>query len=1088
MKKQLLLIIALLFCLFTYAQITIDKKSNKSLDEMIKNLDKTDFTSGVLLDRSGNFSKIEQFNTKENDKPSDFTHFKQTLLDLYNASNKNKFISYVNFKKRLTSLKIMKNEVVLGIINADFEVLNFNKSDSKSSGLILKNQSFKVKKGRKVFLSHHSIVVSPLKTAVKGNKIKFHFKRDYFFNDSKEQIESLTISFDNKSKIEVIKDNNISNSFVEYQYKKSGIKTLHIVAKFKSGKTLKFTSELYVIIPDNSNRNQSPCLGGVIENGTVYSDILFQGYDETSPIYGQIDYRIYFRENGNTSNTLMKPIIIIDGFDPQDLRKIEDIDCQQDSDCAGNGANVFTGTNTFSSLKHRSIFDLMQPINTTKCEENLIPILRNLGYDVVIVNHPTYEVGGKEIDGGADYIERNALTLTRLIRDINKKISDNNSNEQLVIVGPSMGGQISRYALAYMEKEYEETDDPKWKHNTRLWVSVDSPHLGANIPMGVQSLINLAKDQSPQAQDFADNQLGSAAARQQLIEQYSGHHLHQLLDDKMDNKTVSQGYSTSRGSIFFQNFYDNLFNNGLPNSKGYPQNLRKIALVNGSMSGSRTYENPWTRNPNDTFAYPNEETVHIKGFQNTPIFGPVHIVTLKSFAMPNTGQNTLISKFGIPLSETLLYTTNSNSRGNMDNAPGGWFPAQFTLAESSTAGPPVNVHGGFLSSYENARDNVIAGITTILGGNYWEVRKLKHASSFISSFSAIGHTSPNTNWSQALNKNLVCQNLTPFDSYFGHDKNTSHTSFHEDSSIPWLLAELEGNALEPYFPISVNNLVGPDLMCNSLTQTYTFNHCSTPGDVANWEVSGAFQIVSSTSNSITVRTPRVGGGKNWIKATFNNGATVKKDIWVGKAYPDFVSFHNDLGETDYFCTSHNGNSYKISPKFSEFFGTSHQIRLRQYPNLNVVYSPSTNFIGNTGTLNYTPSPGWYLFEVRINNPCGPSEWVGNEVLFMDCSHSGGGGEEDESNFFERSNRGKEKHPVKIYPVPTKNLLNIEYKTKKHERIVSIELFDHFGRLVLQEKTTSSNLSINTAKLKDGNYILKITTTEQTLNRKIMIQR
>ena len=83
-----------------------------------------------------------------------------------------------------------------------------------------------------------------------------------------------------------------------------------------------------------------------------------------------------------------------------------------------------------------------------------------------------------------DYIERNALTHVALYQHLNNTLFSNGSSEKLVIVGPSMGGQMSRYALAYMEKH-------NIPHNTRLWVSIDSPHLGANIPIGIQSMMNL---------------------------------------------------------------------------------------------------------------------------------------------------------------------------------------------------------------------------------------------------------------------------------------------------------------------------------------------------------------------------------------------------------------------------------------------------------------------------------------------------------------------------------------------------------------------------------------------------------------------
>ena len=124
-------------------------------------------------------------------------------------------------------------------------------------------------------------------------------------------------------------------------------------------------------------------------------------------------------------------------------------------------------------------------------KKDLIDELNDLGYDVIIVNHPVNESNG--IDGGSDYIQRNAFTLISLVRYINETKQGNEPN---VVIGPSMGGLISRYALAYMEKKLAETgNNTKWNHDTRLWVSFDSPHQGANIPIGVQKGIQYFADE-----------------------------------------------------------------------------------------------------------------------------------------------------------------------------------------------------------------------------------------------------------------------------------------------------------------------------------------------------------------------------------------------------------------------------------------------------------------------------------------------------------------------------------------------------------------------------------------------------------------
>tara|TARA_R110001583_G_scaffold75790_1_gene208216 strand:- start:809 stop:1510 length:702 start_codon:yes stop_codon:yes gene_type:complete len=221
-----------------------------------------------------------------------------------------------------------------------------------------------------------------------------------------------------------------------------------------------------------------------------------------------------------------------------------------------------------------------------------------------------------------------------LYQHLNNVVFQNGSSEKLTIVGPSMGEQISRYALAYMEKNNID-------HNTRLWISIDSPHLGANIPIGIQSMINLldAFIGSVAAADFYDDQIKSTAANQQLIEQHVIGHLPDYLNG---------------GSPAHQQYYNNLFTNGLPNSDGYPQNLRKVAIVNGSLNGVNV-------------GVAGEEDFRIHGFADA-FFGTVDIKVLEMNTkyMSNTGNTTeaaRLERITKPL-RTATYT-NNNPNGSI---------------------------------------------------------------------------------------------------------------------------------------------------------------------------------------------------------------------------------------------------------------------------------------------------------------------------------------------------------------------------------------------------------------------------------------
>jgi len=270
-----------------------------------------------------------------------------------------------------------------------------------------------------------------------------------------------------------------------------------------------------------------PESGGPIQQ--ITASIGYQGYDETQEYFGQGEYQIFLDTN---DGILDAPIIILDGFDPGDGRDI-------------NGL--------YASLT----FDA----------QNLADILRTEGYDIVVLNAPQYTTDGKDIDGGADYIQRNAMVLIELIEVLNdQKVGD----EELVILGPSMGGLIARYGLAFMETN---SLDPE----TRLYISFDSPHRGANIPISLQYLINYFAQEvgDPTALALVEQVLNSPAAKEMLIDHLLGHLFPGSPIDPDPTKLLPFGAPDFRDA--FQQELDNL---------GFPQNVRNVTMINGAGDGT----------------------------------------------------------------------------------------------------------------------------------------------------------------------------------------------------------------------------------------------------------------------------------------------------------------------------------------------------------------------------------------------------------------------------------------------------------------------------------------------------------------------
>ena len=113
-----------------------------------------------------------------------------------------------------------------------------------------------------------------------------------------------------------------------------------------------------------------------------------------------------------------------------------------------------------------------------------------------------------DFEEGAGDIFANAELLVDVLAHLNEYKTD---ARPIVLGGASMGGQIARIALTLMENDGEP-------HCAQLYLSLDSPHRGANIPIGLQQMIG-ALNSSGGAVVPLSNALSSPAARQLLLKQ-----------------------------------------------------------------------------------------------------------------------------------------------------------------------------------------------------------------------------------------------------------------------------------------------------------------------------------------------------------------------------------------------------------------------------------------------------------------------------------------------------------------------------------------------------------------------------------------
>ena len=94
--------------------------------------------------------------------------------------------------------------------------------------------------------------------------------------------------------------------------------------------------------------------------------------------------------------------------------------------------------------------------------------------------------------------------------------------------------------------------------------------------------------------------------------------------------------------------------------------------------------------------------VNVRAFQYICVPFPcwsLHIGSLEAYNLANYNSYGKISRFKKVFNDDSKYTTNINSRGNMDNVPGGWFPGFDEVASPINGTDPLPPNGSILVGF-----------------------------------------------------------------------------------------------------------------------------------------------------------------------------------------------------------------------------------------------------------------------------------------------------------------------------------------------------------------------------------------------------
>lgn len=197
--------------------------------------------------------------------------------------------------------------------------------------------------------------------------------------------------------------------------------------------------------------------------------------------------------------------------------------------------------------------------------------LRNYGYAFLIVNWKNSKIS--MIDNAMSVVDLvDYLKCTYL-----SQIGDD-PQHQFVMAGASMGGVIARYALTYMEANPNFSSCMQaLHHNTRLYISMDSPHQGGYVPLAFQELYDDVTSLAgfPANILLEQSQMGdikNSMAATQLLNVHSN-----------TNSGSSTTYSPHPNRIAFLDSLESLN----PSTGGYPEHVKMMAISNGLLTGER---------------------------------------------------------------------------------------------------------------------------------------------------------------------------------------------------------------------------------------------------------------------------------------------------------------------------------------------------------------------------------------------------------------------------------------------------------------------------------------------------------------------
>jgi len=981
MKSKILLLVSGLIIVGNLLSQNPGQEYTDRMNYIFQHVNKSRVTTGLLSDYGLYMVEPDVFDGIPADSNYvDMDTWKILYSGMYSSKiNNNVSLTLPETVFTLIDSAIHTTAVPVAMMHYQYNQLNEN-AVTQNLLQIVNEQIIEVPNAASPYLTKQLFAVAPKELYFTGGTVSFIFKSDLWYQNVNKTIQKCEINFNNESGY-LLANWNVP---VNYTFGGGGLKTIYFRLTYTDGTS--YTSQTNISVTTST----------ILKSTSGYmSDIPWAKTAQHSGGTIQVWLSPY-----NYSGQIKKPLIVAEGFDP------------------------FNSTDIYDFLRFSSSPNSFGTIN---CPYPGGGTLKNK------IDFAQFDIIYLDYKDGMDDIWRNAQLFKEVIQWVN---GQKQGSEPNVVMGISMGGLVARIALRQLENE-------GYNHQTKKYISVDSPHKGANVPIGLQAAVRHIQNvelwvwfikvfdyKSVEGAKLAVNLLNSTAAKQMLI------------------YTINKNYSLDNSvHNTFQQTYDQL---------GFPQQCENITISNGANNGSLTFAA-------GSAIVDYQDSYSLKWWTNF-LSGLNLLALLTNY--PQVAWN------AIPGSSQVKVEINVDALKNQTASR--VYKGKVYIRKKILWLIPVNIN------IEDKTVNSTAGMLPIDGapGGLYSLEMLGGGSLPIPT-SAIKQTQfcfiPTvsslalSDWSTKLTQNLTNVTTSPFHSIYTQGNNQLHTQFTSSASFLYNHLDLV--------------IIGSNMV--SSPSSYNLN----TNQIATWSVSSGFSITPTNGGaSATVTastTAAINGQIGTITAVINGIRTVTKSIQACFGGPEIVNLQNETetGTETYYAseqiiaggnytiesganvTFSSGSSITLSPGFHAKAGSNFRAYIEPY--FTCTYSLKAAILENNEEYD-EQIPVIENYTVEKTEPLKSEEETEEKTILI-------------NEFY-----------LKLYPNPSVGDVIIEYQISKSE-FVEISLYDSYGKLVYRLKNNYPHdsgvykVTLNGVEFPKGFYICTLQTENKYATEKLIVK-